>query len=130
MSGPRPPAIPVIRPTVTSVELDGERVLYDTETGKLQKLDVIGSIVWSCFDGATDIAELSADLSDAFGADPAQVRSDVEALVATLIEEGMLLSGAAAAAPPPAAGEAVVSMPDDPGPTAGDLAVLTDPPGG
>lgn len=121
MSSPGP-LVPAVKPTVLSVELDGERVLYDTATGRLHQLDAVGSIVWSCFDGASDLDDLSTDLSEAFGVDRARVRSDVEALVRQLAAEGLVDTGGALPGPPdPEA--------DEP-PTAGDLAVLSDPPGG
>jgi hypothetical protein len=82
----------------------------------------VGSIVWSCFDGVADLDELAADLSEAFGADRARVRSDVEALVHRLAAEGLVDTGGAL--PGPAEAET------EDQPTAGDLAVLSDPPGG
>lgn len=122
MSAADAPLVPAVRPTVVSVELDGERVLYDTATGQLHQLDAVGSIVWSCFDGTTDVDEISADLSEAFGADRARVRSDIETLVRQLAAENLLDIGQ------PEPGLAEPS--DDPHPAAGDLAVLSDPPGG
>lgn len=117
--------VPSPKRSVVSVELDGERVLYDTETGRLHQLDAIGSVVWSCFDGEVDLDELAGDLSEAFGADRGRVRADVEALARSLAAEGLLdLDGVVP--DPVAAGD------EDPGTpaTAGDLAVLSDPPGG
>ena len=122
MSGGDTPVVPAVKPTVLSVELDGERVLYDTATGRLHQLDPVGSVVWSCLDGATDLDELSADLSEAFGAERSRVRSDVEALVRQLAAEGLVDTGGTLPGPPVAEVE--------PPATAGDLAVLSDPPGG
>ena len=122
MSAAGAPLVPAVPPTVVSVELDGDRVLYDTATGQLHQLDAVGSIVWSCFDGTTDIDELSADLSEAFGADRARVRSDIETLVRQLAAENLVDIGQSE--------PRSRKPPEDPYPAAGDLAVLSDPPGG
>ncbi|MGI8686879.1 MAG: PqqD family protein [Acidimicrobiales bacterium] len=71
-------------------ELDGERVLWDPATGQLARLDRIGSLVWTSLDGVTPIAELVADLADAFGAPPAAVRADVDDLLLRLSELGLV----------------------------------------
>lgn len=78
---------------MASEELDGERVLYQTETGRVQRLDAVGSIVWTLFDGTATVAELAADLADGFGADPEIVLRDVVALVQALLADNMLVGG-------------------------------------
>lgn len=117
--------VPRAKPSVASVELDGERVLYDTGTGRLHRLDPVGSVVWACFDGRSPVGELTADLAAGFGVAVEQVRSDVIELVNTMLDAGLLET----------AGDDEHEGHDGPhgasrgghrdGPT-----VLTDPPGG
>lgn len=40
--------VPGVKPSVASVELDGERVLYDADSGRLHRLDPVGSVIWAC----------------------------------------------------------------------------------
>ncbi|MGH9282327.1 MAG: PqqD family protein [Acidimicrobiales bacterium] len=79
-------------PGLVEEELDGERVVWDPASGRVARLDRIGSLVWACLDGSTGLDELSGDLADAFAADPGTVRADVEQLVARLAELGFLIS--------------------------------------
>ncbi|HEV2068517.1 MAG TPA: PqqD family protein [Acidimicrobiales bacterium] len=116
--------VPRAKPSVASVELDGERVLYDTEGGRLHRLDPVGSLVWACFDGRSPVGELAADLAAGFGADLERVRSDVVELVTTLVDEGLLETGDGEAEGHEAEQDAnPQGIRDEP-------TVLTDPPGG
>jgi peroxiredoxin len=53
-------------------------------------LDRVGTIVVGCFDGEGSIDELSADLSEAFGAEQEVVRNDVIELVRQVGRAGLL----------------------------------------
>ncbi len=119
--------IPWPKPSVADVELDGERFLYDTESRRLHRLDRVGSIIWACLDGAATISDLSSDLAEAFGAEIAQVRIDVLALVRHLAAEDLLAVRLGAPEEPKKTDHAVLPVPEDerPGPK-----FLTDPPGG
>ena len=85
--------VPVVKPSVATVELDGELVVCDLDSWRLHKLDRVASLVWGCFDGSADIAELSADLADAFGTDVDRVREDVLQLVRSLADQDLLVLG-------------------------------------
>jgi predicted ATPase len=76
--------------TLSTVELDGETVIYDDSNGSIHLLDPIATVVWSVFDGTSSLEEIAADLTEAFGADPEQVRSDVVSLVRNLGHSGLL----------------------------------------
>lgn len=82
--------VPIIRPTVASVQLDGETVLLDEATGALCLLDPVATVVWSCFDGWSTVKHLAIDLAVEFGADPDQVLTDVIGLARRLARNGML----------------------------------------
>lgn len=86
---------PAPGPAVVAVELDGETVVYDEESGALHLLDPIATVVWGCLDGKTTLAQTGADLATAFGAAPDAVAGDVVELVARLGRLG-LLAGIAA----------------------------------
>src|SRR5215210_1847814 len=73
--------VPVLRPSVAIVELDGEGVLLDGHSGSLHVLNPVATIVTHCFDGSGSVDELVVDLSDVFRADIDQVRRDVLSLV-------------------------------------------------
>lgn len=82
--------VPLIRPTVSSIELDGEAVLFDEATGALCVLGAVATVAWSCFDGSSAVAEVAADLAVEFGADVEQVQAGVIALASRLAGQGML----------------------------------------
>ena len=76
------------RPDVTSVELDGESVLYSQEI--VHRLDAIATVLWNCFDGTVTIAELVDDLVAIYpDTDPAEVRAGVFECVRTLGRDGL-----------------------------------------
>jgi len=76
--------------TLSSVELDGETVIYDDSNGSIHLLDPIATVVWSVLDGTSTLEEIAADLTEAFNADPDQVRNDVVTLARNLGHSGLL----------------------------------------
>ena len=81
---------PSARLSVASVELDGESVLLDEETGHTHLLNPTATVVWQSFDGQTTINALVDDLAEAFGIDRAVVYEDVLNLVRQLGQQGLL----------------------------------------
>ena len=86
--------IPVPRPQVAGVEIDGEEVLLEEGTRNIHWLNQIGAVVWTSYDGST-LDQIAVDLSDIFGADPDLVKSDVLELTRQIGRAG-LLEGVAA----------------------------------
>lgn len=80
---------------IAAVELEGETVVFDEDTGALHLLDATATTVWQCLDGRASLAELSAELAEATGAALDLVQRDVVDLVRTLGRRG-LLEGVAA----------------------------------
>jgi PqqD family protein of HPr-rel-A system len=74
---------PRYRQDLTVVELDGEAVIYDDESGELHHLNPTATIVFNLLDGTSTIKELSADIADAFE----QPADEVEKQVRTLLRE-------------------------------------------
>lgn len=79
------------KPGLADEELDGERVVWDPASGRLARLDRIGSLVWACLHEPVDLDALSADVADAFGAPVGDVRADVAALLRRLADLGLVV---------------------------------------
>ncbi|MBW3578455.1 MAG: PqqD family protein [Actinobacteria bacterium] len=87
--------VPRPRPGLTSVELDGETVIYDEHRRTLHTLNPTATIVWTCLDGTISLAELAVELAEAFSVEPAVVLNDLLDLARELGRQG-LLEGVAA----------------------------------
>jgi len=83
--------VPRLRAEVAVVEVDGEAVILDERSWELHWLDQYGAIVLKCFDGSGNLDELSADIADVFGADPAVVLNDVQGTARRLGGAGLLV---------------------------------------
>ncbi len=90
--------VPVPLGSVASRVVGGETVLIDTASGTLHRLDPVGSVVWSTFDGSADLGVLAEELADAFGADREVVARDVVRLTRALARIGLLAGVARPAA--------------------------------
>ncbi|MDP8961426.1 MAG: PqqD family protein [Actinomycetota bacterium] len=75
---------------LASVELDGETILYQEDSGGLHVLNPTATLVWRCLDGAVSLGELAGDIAAALGADPDAVGRDLLALAQQLDDEGLL----------------------------------------
>ena len=72
---------PARREGICQVEIDGELVLLDTESGTLHLLNRVAAAVWSELDGNRDVDAIVVALSEAAGAKTEAVREDVIALL-------------------------------------------------
>jgi PqqD family protein of HPr-rel-A system len=88
--GTRADAVPRVADEIVWVEVDGETVVYDEREKQVHLLNPTASLVWSAIDGRASLAQIAGELSRAFGAEPAVVRSDVLELVGELTEIGLL----------------------------------------
>lgn len=113
MTGSTPDFVPIPASGVETCDLDGERLVW--RGGVLYRLDAVGSVVWTCFDGQANVRELSRTLADAFGASEHEVQQDVSALCTDLIDQGLLEGGRppALGAPPPMRMDRLPSAPLD-----------------
>jgi PqqD family protein of HPr-rel-A system len=80
----------MVRNDLTMVELDGEAVIYDEESGELHILNPTATIVMSFCDGSVTIREMSAEISRAFGVQTEEVESEVRALLRQFRKAGLL----------------------------------------
>ena len=72
---------PRVREDLTVVELDGEAVIYDEDTAELHRLNPTATVVLALCDGTSTMREMSADISEVFGAPVDQVEHQVRAIV-------------------------------------------------
>lgn len=88
--------------------VDGETVLINLSTGVYYSIAGPGAVAFAHLAAGAEPAEVAAELASLYGEDATAVAADVDAFVASLIAENVLLpADAAGAAPtevPPASG--------------------------
>ena len=86
-----PPASrPSLRKGLTTVELDGEAVVYDEASSELHHLNPAATIVLSLCDGTLSVEEIASAVSDAFELSLDHVLPDVRAAVERFGQAGLL----------------------------------------
>jgi hypothetical protein len=78
------------RPGVAWVLLD-RVVVYDPDTGRVVRLNDSGSLLWQVLDGTIPLADIAAELSDAYGSNRRAVEADVVAMARRLARLGLLV---------------------------------------
>lgn len=68
----------------------GTRILL-TADGTGHELNATASALWELCDGETSVEEIAASVAQAFGMPEPQAREEVEAALALLIEQGLLV---------------------------------------
>lgn len=81
---------PAVRRDLTTVEVDGELVIFDALTSEIHQLDRLGALIWPFLDGEGTLGELVLDLAAAFEAPVEQVRGDVLSLLTVLTEHRLI----------------------------------------
>jgi hypothetical protein len=81
--------VSVPRDVVVSA-MDGESIVVDSVTGRCCGLDAMGASMWQALAAAGSIADACAALSREYDVDPHRLRSDLEALVDSLVQHGLL----------------------------------------
>jgi PqqD family protein of HPr-rel-A system len=81
---------PRIRQDLTVVELDGEAVVYDDDSGELHHLNPTATVVLTLCDGTATVKELSAEIADVFRQPPDEVERQVRALLRDFRKVGLL----------------------------------------
>jgi hypothetical protein len=71
-------------------ELMGESVLLNLESGTYFGLDEVGTRMWTVLTTASSMQEAFEALRGDFDVEPETLRRDLEALVAQLLEKGLL----------------------------------------
>ena len=83
---------PRIREDLAVVEIDGEAVIYDEESGQLHHLNPTATLILQLCDGEATVKELSVDLAGAYAAPFDEIEKSVRRLVRELKEAGLLES--------------------------------------
>jgi len=82
---------PLRKDSVLPREVDGESILYDTDSGSVHVVNAAARRVWDLCDGAHTVAEMAAAIRDAFDVPAgASVDEDVRRIVAQFTEMGIL----------------------------------------
>lgn len=74
----------------SETEIDDEVVVMSLSSGDFFSLTGTARAIWQLIDGTRDIDTLVAELATGFAADPATVRSDIEAFLTDLRQAGLL----------------------------------------
>jgi hypothetical protein len=77
-------------PAVVSETVDDETIIVDLETGSYYDLNAAGGCIWSLVTRGHTPEDSASELVSRFGADADEARRAVDALVARLLEEGLL----------------------------------------
>lgn len=83
-------AQPRARDDLETALCDDELLVFDRLTLTLHRLNATAALVLTHLDGATTPDDLAADLADHFGADPTEVRADVDTIVRRFATDGLL----------------------------------------
>ena len=81
---------PVRRAGLSTVELDGEAVIFDEARQVVHALNSTGTLVWQVADGTSTLDELVAWLSESFALPSDQVGPQVSEMVLDLIDNQLL----------------------------------------
>jgi hypothetical protein len=117
--------VPRIPDTVAWAEVDEEIVAYEATTQRVHVLGGTAAIVWGGMDGRTSLHDLIEELTEAFGADPDVVRSDVLELARDLARKRLVEGPGTIVGRREPEREDPHAVPDDRSPT-----FLIEPPGG
>jgi PqqD family protein of HPr-rel-A system len=79
------------REQVVSEMMDGETTLVHTETTNYYGLNATGTFIWNFLrDHAASLNEIVAAVSDEYDVAPAQIRADIQQLLQSLVQEGLI----------------------------------------
>ena len=82
--------VPVVRPGVASVELDGEGVVYDEGTSRTHLLNVTAQQIWARLDGSTPLAAVCQELGALYDVDADTIEPEVVDMVRSFGRLGLL----------------------------------------
>ena len=86
------PIKPRVRKDLAVVELDGEAVIYDEDSGDLHHLNPTATLVFSLCDGTVTVAELSRDIGEIFEVPTDEVERQVRSLLRNFRTQRLLVS--------------------------------------
>jgi len=83
-------SVPVRRPEMEWVDLDGEVVVYDTARARLHRLNASAASVWFECDGATTVEQVIAATIERYTGPREAIASDVRDTLVGLHRAGLL----------------------------------------
>ena len=86
-----PASAPRRRDDLTSVELDGETVLFRAADGTMHKLDAVGTLLWKAFDGKVSLTELAEEIGSVLEEDVDTITDDLLDYTRRLSALGLLV---------------------------------------
>jgi PqqD family protein of HPr-rel-A system len=84
------PQRPRARQELSVIELDGEAVVYDRETGNLHHLNPTATVVFSLCDGTSTARQLCVDLAEVYGMPAQELEPQVRRLLRQLKASGLI----------------------------------------
>ena len=84
--------LPKVKEHLTSVEIEGEAVIYDEADGNLHHLNRTATMVFAMCDGTATVEEVSGDISEAYGVPLEQVIEEVTLLIERFVEANLLVN--------------------------------------
>lgn len=85
---------PKTNPKILRRQLDGEWILFDPEAESIHVINEMANVVWTMCDGSRTIDEMVTEIDERYEVpDTGQVRSDVEGILASFAELGVLEPG-------------------------------------
>ena len=75
---------------VQHLSRDGDAVLLKTSTGTYFGLDPVATVMWTALTETAAVPAALRRLSEHFAAEPDEIRADLERLVRTLADHGLL----------------------------------------
>src|SRR4051812_42378324 len=82
--------VPVRRPQIASVVVDGEAVCYDAASGEVHVLNPTATLLWECFGIPGTLAQVIDDLVAEFDVDRARLRDDVLQTTREMMHHGLV----------------------------------------
>jgi hypothetical protein len=82
-------------PSAVSSEVLDEMVIYCPATSQALSLNESARAIWELCDGTRSVDQICAELAQAVGGEPADLRSDVDAAIIRLRDLGVLLPASA-----------------------------------
>ena len=79
-----------VAPGVAATEIDGEVTLLDPRSGLYYGLDGGGARAWAHLETPSTLGQLVSVVCGEFDVDPATARADLEALVESLTDAGLV----------------------------------------
>jgi hypothetical protein len=79
-------------PGCTAEQVGDRTLVVDAQGRQITTLNPVGSLVWWAIDGTRDLEALTAEvLRQTAGAEPDEIRRDVERFVADLADDGLVV---------------------------------------